>query len=206
MFVGFLARDQVVPVVAVHEYDLRLFLYLWFPSEVVETDQNRAKILLTALTHFFQFLGEEKDIICPWSASILEDRSAFLQRWKSCPFLFDVNTSVELWEQEGYADLVARQFYPDKSVVFTADWEDFGIGVEEEKLCGELHRRWLIWRDELIESGIEHPGELRGELVERQRLWEQTPHPLYRSRSPIDVIEDERKKLKTMIHSMLGDR
>ncbi len=204
LFLDFLTRDQVVPIAAVHEYDLRLFLYVWFPSEVIERDQSRAKNLLTALKNLFQFLVEEKEIICSWSASILADRKSFIQRWKSCPFLFEVNTSTEHWEQEGYADLVSRQFYPDGSVVFTADWKEFGIGVEEKKLRSELHRRWLIWRDELFESGIEHPGDLRAELIERQRLWEQTPHPLYRPRSPIDVIEDERMKLERVIRTMLN--
>lgn len=202
LFLKFLTYYQVIPVAAVHEYDLRFFLYEWYPRKALESDRRRAKTLLTSLKKFFQFLLEEEEISCTWSGPILADRAIFIKRWESCPFNFMADQTTETWEQEGYADLDARQFHPDGNMGITSEWGEAGMGVEEEELHSELHRRWLIWRDELILSGIAHPGELRAELVERQRVWEQTPHPNYQHRPPIDVIEDERIGIEEMLRTI----
>jgi hypothetical protein len=57
-------------------------------------------------------------------------------------------------------------------------------------LVRELQRRWLVWRDELVASGVRAPDALRAALVAHQREWERTAHPEYGA-SPIRVVADE---------------
>jgi len=66
------------------------------------------------------------------------------------------------------------------------------MGLAEAALQRELHRRWLIWRDELIRAGSDRWQELAPGLAERQRQWELAPHPGYDGRTPVAVVRQER--------------
>lgn len=54
----------------------------------------------------------------------------------------------------------------------------------------ELHRRWLMWHDEVVRGGITDTRDVRDVLLGRQRQWENTPHPLHEGRTPKQVLMD----------------
>jgi hypothetical protein len=57
-----------------------------------------------------------------------------------------------------------------------------------------VQRRWLIWRDEAIRGGIADPREVRLAAIERQLQWEEMPHPRLNGRTPLQVIQAERRE------------
>ena len=53
-------------------------------------------------------------------------------------------------------------------------------------------RRWLLWREEAVTSGVTEPADVRAALVRRQRKWETTPHSAHRGATPVEAIIRER--------------
>ncbi len=70
------------------------------------------------------------------------------------------------------------------------------MGFEEATLERELQRRWLLWRDEVIRSGVREPEAVRAALIPRQREWEKTPRPELKGKTPLQAIKEERRKAK----------
>jgi hypothetical protein len=68
------------------------------------------------------------------------------------------------------------------------------MGAGEAGLEHEVQRRWLFWRDEAIRGGIHDPREVRLAAIERQLQWEELPHPRLDGRTPLQVIQAERRK------------
>ena len=64
----------------------------------------------------------------------------------------------------------------------------------EAELDDELQRHWLLWRDELIRSGLRQSDEVRAVLKQREAKWLTTPHPRCDGRTPVDAIEAEREE------------
>ena len=66
------------------------------------------------------------------------------------------------------------------------------MGPVEAELRRELARRWLLWRDEVIEGGLRQPETVRATLAARQGDWERAPHSGHGGRPPVEVILAER--------------
>ena len=67
------------------------------------------------------------------------------------------------------------------------------MGLVEAELEAEAQRRWLLWRDELLQAGLVDPGELWEALVARQRAWETAPQSDLGGMTPVEAIETERE-------------
>ena len=67
------------------------------------------------------------------------------------------------------------------------------MGTVEWTLSHELQRRWLLWRDEVVKSGVVEPADVRAALVLRQRKWETTPHAAHGGATPVEAILRERE-------------
>ncbi len=192
LFVDFLTGSQGIPVRAVHEYDLRSFLYDWYPREVTAS-LSESRAVPVSLKRFFDFLASEEGIECPWAKEILDgEREAFeaVVEGSSDPDAGD-GGDLELGPGSLH-DVVDRLLVPDSGLGEDDTW---GIlqGLTEAELNDELDRRWLLWRDELIRAGTDRPGLLAGALVERQSAWETTPHPDLGGRTPVEAIQAERR-------------
>ncbi|MEW5927133.1 MAG: SEC-C metal-binding domain-containing protein [Gemmatimonadota bacterium] len=183
-FVEFLVGGAGVPVRAVTEYDLRLFLYDWYPRKV-QDGRTRALAVPTSLRRFFAFLAEEEGISCPWADPVLRDREAFETRYDEFPGGFWWDEEVQDWRAELYDDLEERVLIPEP---LGGGEAGDTMGPAEAMLWGELQRRWLLWRDEVVRAGTGEPDAVRRELARRQREWERTPHPEHRGKSPLQVV------------------
>jgi len=191
-FVGFLAATGV-PVRAVHEYDLRVFLFDRYPRKTAD-GASRMATMPGSLRRFLDYLAAEEGISCPWAREILSDRAAIEARWEDAPGGAFWDPEVDEWRSEHDDDLYARLMLPDGGL--GGDGEEWGslMGSTEAQLHGELRRRWLLWRDELLSGGAEAGLELAVLLLARQRAWENSPHPRLAGKSPLEAIREERKR------------
>jgi hypothetical protein len=168
-FVQFLVTMEAVPLAGLHERDLRSFLLDWHPR-THEGGVTRARRMPVSLDRFFEFLGRHEGLWCPWAADVLADRELIELRLETAPGGSELDPEVLAWRAPFLADLEQRLLRPHLEEVH-ASW------VREEptramNLVRELSRSWLLWRDELIESGVQEAGsELRDLLLERQRDW-----------------------------------
>lgn len=193
LFVDFLSGYQGVPVRAVHEYDLRVFLFDWYPRKVLHAPEL-AHTLLDSLARFFAYLAAEEGIVCPWAGEMLAgEREAIAERLESVPGMFWWDEGMEEWRRDAGDGLFARVLIAD---LFAGDHEAprAVMGMEEAALQRELERRWLLWREEEIRAGVDFPVDLFDKLVERQREWETTPRPDLDGRTPLEVIHAERRE------------
>jgi len=188
-FVEFLHGTDV-PRCAVHEYDLRWFLYDWYPRKVLDSE-SRARALPTSLKHFFAFLEDEEGIVCPWAREILDDREAYRFCLDQAPDGFFWDERVVHWRSLINAELAGDLLLPANRLGEDDSWGPT-MGLTEAALQRELHRRWLIWRDELIRAGSDRWQDLAPGLAERQRQWELAPHPGYDGRTPVAIVRQER--------------
>jgi hypothetical protein len=189
-FVRLLAGYQTVPVRAVHEYDLRVVLYDVYPRKVPD-GWTQIDAMPTSLRRFFAFLAEAEGISCPWVEPILRDRRRYASRVAALPSGAWWDPAVQAWRAPLYDDLEARAMLPEPGLGESEQWGET-MGTDEALLYEELHRRWLLWRDELILEGTNFVPELRAALLERQRAWETTPQPRLAGLTPIEAIERER--------------
>ena len=190
-FVDCLVGHNGAGLGAVHERDLRDFLFEWFPRKVrvSQSDAMRAPV---SLTKFFDFLAVERGIVCPWAGEILDDRAAFWRRWSSFPGGHWWDEPVAQWMAGAVVDLDARALVPSAKLGDRGEWGST-MGIEEARLHGELSRLWLRWREEAIASGVTDVGEVVAALERRQREWELAPHPGHEGRSPVEVVRRERR-------------
>jgi hypothetical protein len=192
LFVEFLHSYQGVPLRAVHEYDLRTFLFDWYPRKVL-APREVSRAVPTSLRRFFAYLAAEEGIVCPWAhAILLDEREDFAERLESVPGRFFWEDGITEWRRAADDDLFALVMIPDSGL---ADGDLWGatMGATEATLRNELHRRWLLWREELIRAGTDGPFEVAAALVARQREWETAPHPELGGRSPVEAIHAERR-------------
>ncbi|CAN5138046.1 hypothetical protein BH23GEM4_BH23GEM4_23700 [soil metagenome] len=194
-FVEMLGFYQGVPVRAVTEYDLRSFLFDLYPRKVADAAQ-RVEAMPASLTRFFNFLALQEGIVCPWARAVLGERDAYWERIGTFPGGFWWDEGVAEWRAALDADLIDRAMihWPKH-----ADGTPWGptMGHQEAGLEQEVQRRWLIWRDEVIRGGIADPRELRLAAIERQLQWEEMPHPRLNGRTPLQVIQAERRERET---------
>ncbi|HEX2095180.1 MAG TPA: hypothetical protein VHG28_22475, partial [Longimicrobiaceae bacterium] len=191
-FVEMLAFYQGVPVRAVTEYDLRSFLFDLYPRKVRDA-AYRAEAMPTSLTRFFEFLGEREGIVCPWAGAVLAERDAYRDRIVTFPGGFWWDEGVEEWRTVLTADLIDRAMIHWPKHADDTPWGPT-MGPEEAGLEHEVQRLWLFWRDEAILGGLSDPHQVRKAAIERQLAWEQTPHPRLDGRTPLQVIQAERRE------------
>lgn len=194
LFLEFLSQWNGVPVAAVHEYDLRIFLYDWFPRKVA-TSRTRAMRLPASLRRLVAHLAEAEGIRLPWAEGLLlDDREVFEERWESAPGGAWWDDEIVDWRSELWMDLGTRLLVHDQGLGDSGHW-GATQGMTEARLSEELQRRWLLWRDELLREGAgADPARLRQRLVERQRRWETTPHAGFDDRTPVEAILEERRR------------
>jgi hypothetical protein len=194
VFVDFLCRYQGIPLRAVTEYDLRVFLYDWFPRKMMVSATD-ARSLPASLKRFFGYLAELEGIECPWAHPLVRDVDLFMERWESFPGGHWWDEDVKEWQQHLYANLVARAFLHDmgRNSEDGVRWAalDGMMGQVEAQLSEALQRRWLIWREEEILRGNTEPGAVEAALVRRQHEWEQTPNELANGETPAEAVARE---------------
>ena len=191
VFVDFLAGTGV-PVRAVHEYDLRVFLFDWYPRKSEDSD-TRMKTMPGSLQRFFDFLAGEEGILCPWAAPLLADRDTLAARWEDVPSGPFWSTDVGAWRAGHDEDLDERLMLPDAALADDESWGEL-MGPTEAQLHGELLRRWLLWRDEILTAGDVGGDALARQLVARQQKWAGAPHPDLEGKSPLQAIREERRR------------
>jgi hypothetical protein len=190
-FVQFLAFHAGVPLVAVHEYDLRFFLYDWFPRQV-RTSRSLAMTMPGSLRRFVRYLAKEEGLDLPTAEEVLAEKDYYEQRWDSFPDGHWWDEEVGGWCWFAWRDLRARALTHDDGLG-DGEWGRT-MGVVEAQLESELQRRWLLWRDALIEEGVTDPAELRRRLVDHRRIWESAPHERLDGKTPLEAIAAERKR------------
>lgn len=182
---------QGVPLAAVTELDLRVFLYDWAWRKVWMPEGWMAGVP-ASLGRWFRWVEEALEIRLPWAAALLRDRERFLARGDSFPGGHWWDDGVGEWRAELYAELDARVMLHDPGLGRAARWGST-MGLEEAALEAELGRLWLLWRDEEVRAGRTDPEEVRAALVRRQRAWETSPHPARGGRTPEQVVRAERR-------------
>ena len=182
--VRYLYYNQRAPVSSITEFDLRWFLYDFFPAEIVQRKSDTAR-MLGALRRFFDFLADEERIVCPWAAELLDDRDLIKGRRLQPRHGIEREVSVE-WVVPLYRDLEQRLLIPSPTTPTT---QCFADGARHWLLSLELQRLWLAWRDELIADGYNRRGPLQKVLIARQLIWEHTVHPVA-DRTPATIAAD----------------
>jgi len=177
------------PITAMTEYDLRYFLFDWYPRKVRVTERE-ARTFLTSLRRFFTYLEEQEQVVCPWAWPLLDDTDGFLDRWGSCPRGFHWDPDVFAWQQEETGELMARLLLPDDAPASGLQFGEY-MGPSENQLHLELHNAWLQWRDEIIVSGTTAPAEVLAALRPRTEQWAATSQAALDGRTPAAVIATE---------------
>ncbi len=189
LFVRFLVDTRGVPVRAMHEYDLRMFLFDWYPRKVMAS-LTEARSVPVSLKRFFEYVAAAEGVICRWAQPILAARDTFEERWETCPGSFFADGAVIDWRMPHEGDLMVRCMIPTDRLGDDAEWGGM-MGPREAELMTELHARWLLWRDEAIRAGHPHPDELKELLLERQHAWETAPLPRLDGKTPYEVVVAE---------------
>lgn len=168
-FLRFLLVVEGVPVGGVDERDLRQFLHDWHPRNHTE-GLTVARRMPVSLSRFFGYLSRQEDLHLPWAEAVLEDREYIRWRLDSCPGGDEDDPAVMDWRAEVFGELDRRLLLPDLQGLGSCEFPwGTARGVN---LLRELQRSWIVWRDELIEGGMEDPAELEESLLDRQWAWE----------------------------------
>lgn len=191
LFLEFLVMHQGVPLAAMHEYDLRTFLYDWFPRKVM-TSRTDALALRGSLRRFFRYLASAEGLRLPASKALLAEKKTFEDRWESFPGGSWWDDDVQRWRVAAELDLYRRLMIHDDVLAREDEW-GATMGQVEARLEGELQRRWLLWRDQLLRDGTTDNDELRQQLIARQEAWETEPHRSLSGKTPATAIAAERR-------------
>jgi hypothetical protein len=190
LFVELCAYTSMKPVTAVTEYDLREFLYDWYPRKVGDTERG-ARAMLVSLRRFFEFLEEREHVVCRWAWPIIGDSGAFIARWAGFPGGFFWDEDVQAWQAPHTRDLAGRILLPVSDTQGGIVW---GHTMEriEYVLNREAHRLWLASRDEAIRARTMNPADILAFALARQRAWANAPNANCGGLTPKVVIERER--------------
>lgn len=193
-FLEYLTNWASVPVAAVHELDLRSFLFDWYPrkSGASKTEAGR---LPASLRRFFAVLDRQDGIACPWAQRLLKDKKSFMARWEASPDGFWWDEAVADWRHDHFAELDRLVLSPSIQLPGVLTWGTTQ-GFTEARLDDELRRHWLLWRDEFIRSGLDQSDEVRTALEQRAADWLTTPHAALAGKTPVEAIEAERSEAR----------
>jgi hypothetical protein len=191
LFAELCAHASLKPVTAVTEYDLREFLYDWFPRKVTCTERD-ARAMLVSLRRFFEFLEEREGVVCPWGWPIIADTETFAIRRASFPGGFFWDERVQAWQAPHTRDLAGRILLPVSDSRGGIEWGRT-MGRIEYTLNREAHRLWIAWRDEAVRSGTRAPVDVLGFALAKQRAWAGAPNPNCAGFTPKAAIARERQ-------------
>jgi hypothetical protein len=185
--------EMSVPAEAATEFDLRSYVYDWFPrKEVVPADVARA--LPESLRLFFRFLDANEGIRYPWAEGVLDELAVVAAERGPAPEGAFWDEEVREWRTEFWEDVDHRVMLHDRDLPGTGEGWPVMMNPEVARLSTELQRLWLIWYDQAVRGGTTDLEELFETLSLRQRGWENTPHPALHGRTPRQaVIELERE-------------
>jgi hypothetical protein len=189
LLLGYFLAGQGVPLAALHELDLRLFLFDWYAREA-DAGVTRARALPVSLARFLDWLAAAEGIDSPAGRELLADRRPFDETWLR---LVDGewDEDIAAWQQLRFDEMELRLLTPALELAGVGVWGPL-MGPDEAGLHRELGRRWLLWRDELVAAGTTDLPALGSALAERQRAWETSPHPALDGRTPAEAIAAER--------------
>jgi hypothetical protein len=195
-----------VPAEAATEFDLRSYLYDWFPrKEAVPRDVERA--LDDSLGTFFEWLEAKEGIGYPWASGVLEERAEVALLRGDAPEGAFWNDEVMDWRGMMWADFDRRAFLHDRELPGTREGWPTLMSAEVAKLSNEVQRRWLIWYDEAVHAGVTDADDLFETLSLRQREWENTPHPHLGGRTPRQLIaEYEQEPAEPFFPDLFGGK
>lgn len=178
------------PVTAITEYEVREFLYDWYPRVVRDTERGALE-MLASLKTFFEFLEAREHVSCPWVRSILADSDTFKARWASFPRGHFWDAEVQQWQNVLMQDLSARLLILVNSPAGGVEWGGMP-GSVEYTLNREAHQLWLAWRDEALGMGMPARAALEF-ILARQHAWATTANALCASTTPARAIAKEQK-------------
>lgn len=182
------------PITAISEFELRSFVYDWYPRKIDEpmTDARR---MLASLRKFFVFLEEHEGVLCPWAWPVLLDVQTFEDRWASFPGGHFWDSEVQEWQQPYVRDLSRRILIPVNDSNGGIEWGST-MGRTEHTLNRELHRLWLAWRDDAVRAGATIPRDVLDQVMVRQREWACTPNASCGGFTPLVAIAREREAMR----------
>jgi hypothetical protein len=173
---------EVIPAGAATEFDLRVFLYAYYPHEV-GASEVAASLLPQSMHQLFRFLEEREGIRYPFADRVLSELEK-LEEEMGVP----LQELLEEARHEVYHDLHARAMLPAPDLADETEWPVESDSEVLLVLRFELHRRWLLWYDELVRGGTTDFEELEDALLARQREWEVAPHPAIGGRTPAEAL------------------
>lgn len=169
-----------VPAQSATEYDLRMFLYDFLPAEGLP--KPVAKHLTGSLRRLFRFYAEHEGIEYPWAEGVLSELD------EASAGAEDVRDVLDELRDVVGMDVLVRALRPVAEVPGTRTGWAVVMDKVTSDLRYELHRRWLMWHDEVVRGGITDTPDVRDILIGRQRQWENTPHPRHGGRTPKQVL------------------
>jgi hypothetical protein len=173
---------QAIPASAATEFDLRIFLYAFYPHEA-GASEVAASLLPQSLHQLFRFLEEREGIRYPFADRVLGELEK-LEEEIGAP----LEELLEDASHEVYDDLHARAMLPALDLADETEWP---VEADSEVLLllrYQLQRRWLLWYDELVRAGTTDFEELEDSLLIRQREWEAAPNPAAGGRTPAEAV------------------
>jgi hypothetical protein len=174
-----------VPAGAVTEHDLRLFLYDYYPRKGKSTPEDTAA-LPDSLRRIFRFLEEREGIRYPFAAAVLDELEEVARQGEDDGMRLHETLNALVYEV--YDDLDMRaMLHRRESLDGVVPWPD-AMNADVAILDRELQRHWLLWYDAEVRQGTTDLDELEEALIDRQRTWENTPHPAHEGRTPADVV------------------
>lgn len=192
-FSEFLIGTQTVSLKSVSEFDLRVYLYDWYPRKMAST-LTAALEMHRALKRLFEFLDRSEGITCEWAPVVLSERAIFEDRLVDFPGGFFWDAMVQDWQSELWADLENRVMFPMPVLDEETGWSQ-AMGIMEYALHASAQRLWLGWREELIRSGVADAAEVLERLYERQWEWARTPLKELGGATPVEVVRREQSEL-----------
>ncbi|HEY0017870.1 MAG TPA: SEC-C domain-containing protein [Longimicrobium sp.] len=171
---------RTLPAGAVTEYDLRLFLYSYYPQRSGATI-GATRELPRSMRLIVQFLEEREGIRYPFAGAVLNELDEIEARAREEHE--PLEDTLRFLSYEIYDYLDTRVLLP----VMGEEWPVL-TSLEIAQLQRELQRRWLLWFDELARDGETDHAVFESELESRQRQWENTPHPRVGGKTPKQVL------------------
>ncbi|HEX6368855.1 MAG TPA: SEC-C metal-binding domain-containing protein [Longimicrobium sp.] len=176
---------RILPAGAVTEYDLRLFLYNYYPRKADAT-VGAIRELPRSMRVIVRFLEEREGIRYPFASGVLEELEGIEARAREQDE--PLEDTLKILSYDIYEYLNTRVLLPvDDSPGVPGGWPEL-MTIEVAQLRQELQRRWLLWFEGIVRNGEVDHAVLEEELEALQREWETTPHPRVDGRTPAEVV------------------
>jgi hypothetical protein len=176
---------RILPAGAVTEFDLRLFLYSWYPHKAGATT-GATRELPRSMPVIFRFLEEKEGIRYPFALRVLEELEEIEARAREQDEPLEDTLKILSYDIYDYLD--TRVLLPLREIHGVPEgWPEL-MSLDIAQLRMELQRRWLLWFEEIVRDGEIDHAVLEDDLETLQRAWENTPHPRVGGRTPAEVV------------------